>query len=113
MGRAVLICIYCSCIAWAEFNPFSDDDLYTINWAGPTELDKLQVKARSDVRGRGSPFQDVALYATSTSSFAKTHSTSRAEPVPKSYGTCILIKSSEFCGKKLNVHVLSYYSQML
>ena len=25
-----------------EFNPFSDDDLFAINWAGPTDLDSLK-----------------------------------------------------------------------
>lgn len=27
----------------ADFNPFSDDDLYAIHWAEPTDLEKIKV----------------------------------------------------------------------
>jgi len=34
------------------FNPFSDDDLYAINWAGHTELEKLKVGLQTSPSSR-------------------------------------------------------------
>lgn len=40
----IVVLAYITILSKADFNPFSDEELYSIHWAGPTDLDKIQVE---------------------------------------------------------------------